>query len=49
MLAYLRAYMGHENFSSTMYYVHLLPENLIRSAGIDMSAFDKLLPEVAET
>ena len=46
MLPYLRAYMGHETFNSTIYYVHLLPENLVRSAGIDLSKFENLLPEV---
>jgi len=48
MLPFLRSYMGHENFVSTVYYIHLLPENLIRSAGIDMSRFEALLPEVGE-
>ncbi|OQB54463.1 MAG: Tyrosine recombinase XerD [Deltaproteobacteria bacterium ADurb.Bin151] len=46
MLPYLRAYMGHEKISSTAYYIHLLPENLIKSAGIDWSGFQGLIPEV---
>jgi integrase len=46
MMPFLRAYMGHTTFESTYYYVHLLPETLKRSAGIDLSAFEKLLPEV---
>jgi len=45
-LAYLRAYMGHSSLSETAYYIHLLPENLVRSAGIDWAAFDELIPEV---
>jgi len=45
-LAYLRAYMGHNRLSDTAYYIHLLPENLVKSAGIDWSAFDELVPEV---
>lgn len=47
MLPYLRAYMGHENLSDTAYYIHLLPENLLKSAGIDWAAFDGLIPEVS--
>lgn len=46
-LAYLRAYMGHNSLSETAYYIHLLPENLVKSAGIDWSAFDEMIPEVA--
>lgn len=45
-LPYLRTYMGHENFSSTAYYIHLMPENLVKSSGIDMSAFENIIPEV---
>lgn len=48
MLPYLRAYLGHVTFNSTIYYVHLLPENLEKSAGIDLSVFNNLLPEVCE-
>lgn len=47
-LPYLSAYMGHTHFSDTAYYIHLLPENLIRSAAIDWSHFSDLVPEVAE-
>jgi hypothetical protein len=46
MLPYLRAYMGHEEFESTAYYIHLLPENLVRSAGINWEALNAILPEV---
>ncbi len=46
MLPYLRAFMGHATFSSTAYYIHLLPENLVRSAGIDWASFEKMFPEV---
>ena len=45
-LAYLRAYMGHNTLSDTAYYIHLLPENLVKSAGIDWGAFDEIIPEV---
>jgi integrase len=46
MLPYLRAYMGHESFSSTAYYIHLLPENLLNSSGVDWSGIDAVSPEV---
>lgn len=48
MLPYLRAYMGHDKLSETAYYIHILPENLIKSAGIDWDAFDAVIPEVSE-
>jgi integrase len=47
-LPYLSAYMGHTHFSDTAYYIHLLPENLIRSSSIDWSHFSDLIPEVTE-
>lgn len=47
MLPYLRAYMGHSTLSSTAYYIHLLPENLIKSAGIDWEKLGGLIPEVS--
>jgi integrase/recombinase XerD len=46
MLPYLRAYMGHSDFESTEYYVHLLPENLLKSKGINWSGLESLIPEV---
>jgi integrase len=46
MLPYLQAYMGHEKFSSTVYYIHLLPEHLLNSPGVDWSAIDSVNPEV---
>jgi integrase len=45
-LPYLRAYMGHKELSETAYYIHILPENLVKSAGIDWSALNAVLPEV---
>jgi len=47
-LPYLSSYMGHTHFSDTAYYIHLLPENLIRSSAIDWNHFSELIPEVAE-
>jgi integrase len=43
-LPYLRSYMGHNHISETLYYVHLLPENLVKAAGIDWDTFDGILP-----
>ena len=48
MLPYLRAYMGHNNFSETAYYIHILPENLTKSPSIDWSMFNAMLPEVTQ-
>lgn len=39
LLPYLSAYMGHSELTSTLYYVHLLPENLRKSAKIDWERF----------
>ncbi|MFI3227857.1 MAG: tyrosine-type recombinase/integrase [Clostridia bacterium] len=46
-LPYLRAYMGHKSLSETSYYIHLLPENLLKSTGIDWQAFEGIIPEVS--
>ena len=48
MLPFLSAYMGHSSLSATAYYIHLLPENLVKSAGIDWRSFDRLIPEVSK-
>lgn len=45
-LPFLRAYMGHNSFSQTAYYIHLLPANLTQSNAVDWSVFDTLIPEV---
>lgn len=45
MLPYLSAYMGHKCFTATLYYIHLLPERLIRSSGIDWERFSGIYPE----
>ncbi len=46
MLPRLRAYMGHHTLSETAYYIHLLPENLAKSRGIDWESFSGIIPEV---
>ena len=47
MLPYLRSYMGHEHFSDTAYYIHILPDRIISSPGIDWSKIDSVVPEVS--
>ncbi|MBQ7922109.1 MAG: integrase, partial [Clostridia bacterium] len=45
MLPYLRTYMGHKSLSQTAYYIHILPENLLKSCSIDWSKLDNIIPE----
>ena len=46
MLLYLQSYMGHCKLSSTAQYIHMLPEHLIQSSGIDWDYMNSLIPEV---
>lgn len=48
LAVFLREHMGHSDFESTFYYIHLLPENIVRNAGIDWNRFDSLYPEVSD-
>lgn len=45
-LPYLSTYMGHAHFSSTAYYIHLLPDNLKNSDGINWETMGEIIPEV---
>jgi integrase/recombinase XerD len=45
LIPYLSTYMGHSEFRDTLYYVHILPERLRNSAGIDWSKFDVIFKE----
>lgn len=47
MLPYLRAYMGHERLDDTAYYIHILPERLLSSPGVDWTRMDRIIPEVS--
>jgi integrase len=47
-LPYLRAYMGHDTLAETAHYIHILPENIVKSAGIDWEIFEALIPCVGE-
>ena len=48
MLPYLSQYMGHSSISQTAYYIHILPENLLKSRGIDWERLNDVIPEVEE-
>ena len=45
MLPYLRAYMGHKRMDETAYYIHILPENLVKTSAIDWKSFNAMFPE----
>lgn len=45
-LPYLQSYMGHKELAATAYYIHLLPENLVKSSGIGWESMNRLVPEV---
>ena len=42
LLPALSAYVGHSELTSTLYYVHLLPERLRRSPGVDWDLLDEI-------
>ena len=48
MLAYLSAYMGHVNITSTYYYIHLVPGIFAKMSGADYSRLENLIPEVED-
>ncbi len=48
MLPYLRVYMGHKTLAQTAYYIHILPENLLKSKGIDWDKLNDVIPEAEE-
>ena len=43
-LPYLQTYMGHKELAATAYYIHLLPEQLVKNAGIDWESMNQILP-----
>ena len=45
-LPYLSAYMGHEHFSHTAYYIHLVPEFFPQMGQMDLERFGEIIPEV---
>jgi len=46
LMPYLSAYMGHSEFKYTAYYIHLIPDRLIRSTGVQWERMSALVPEV---
>lgn len=42
LLPYLSTCMGHSELTATLYYVHLLPEKLRRSKGIDWDILTRI-------
>lgn len=46
-LPYLSAFLGHEDYSSTAYYIHFVQGAFQKMSGIDLSKFDCLIPEVS--
>jgi integrase len=42
LLPFLSSYMGHSELTSTLYYVHLLPDRLRKSSGIDWTRFSDI-------
>lgn len=46
ILPYMSAYMGHSSFEETAYYIHLLPENLLKSKNIDWEKMSSIIPQV---
>jgi integrase len=46
LIPYLSAYMGHSGFKYTAYYIHLIPDRLIKSNGVKWERMSDLIPEV---
>lgn len=46
LLPYLSVYMGHKHFTHTLYYIHLLPERLRSTAGIEWEKLNSIYGEV---
>lgn len=42
----LSAYMGHDSFEYTYYYISLIPSNIIKEKNIDWSSINQCIPEV---
>lgn len=45
LLPFLSAYMGHSTLESTFYYIHLLPDRIRNSAGVDWKRFSAIYGE----
>ncbi len=47
-LPYLSTYMGHSEFSKTTYYIHPIPERLMKTSAIEWTKFSDMIPEVTK-
>lgn len=47
-IPYITEYVGHYDFNSTYYYLHLIPENITSNAGIQWNLFYSLYPRLEE-
>ena len=45
-LPYLSAYLGHENFSHTAYYIHLVPQYFSQISDMCLTKHSHLIPEI---
>lgn len=45
LLTYLSAYMGHAELSSTLYYIHLLPDRLRRAVNVNWEMLGRIYGE----
>jgi len=48
-LPYLSAFLGHTDYASTAYYIHLVPGALQKMSGFDLNELGRLIPEVPFT
>lgn len=48
LLPYLSAYLGHSELTSTLYYIHLLPDKLRKSSNIDWERFSVIYGRESE-
>ena len=47
-LPYLSAYLGHEQFSDTAYYIHLVPQYFSQISDMCLSKHSHLIPEIED-
>jgi len=45
-LPYLSAHLGHENFSETAYYIHLVPQYFSQISGMCLNKHSHLIPDI---
>jgi integrase len=43
-LPYLRTYMGHDDIALTAYYIHLIPDNIVKANGVNWNKLNEILP-----